>query len=574
MSLDARTLRLRGVPLFAGVSDRHLELLAARVTSTQVRAGEWLFHEGDPGDSLYVVTAGRVDVVVEYPEETVIRTQGSGQTVGELAILTDSPRSTGVRAHRDAELIRLERAEVEQLLLDEPSFGAAITRALAERLHATRTQAPAPVRAPGTIALIPLHEGAPVEQVAAALAAALAALGGVARVDEGAPVSLEMLDRLEQANDRVLLVATAVDAGDPWTAYCLRQADRVVGLATEPPSRRSSNPRLQGCDLAFEAAPSAEPDVERWMAALRPRTTHILRRGQAAGIHRMARRLAGRSLGVVLSGGGARGFAHIGVLEELLAGGYAVDRIGGASMGSMVGSLFAEERAPGEVVRILEAEYVVTNPLVGRTIPLVALSRGERGFAAQRALHGSRRIEGLDINFFCVTADLVGQCQVVHREGLVAVAVSASQALPAFVPPVRDGDRLLVDGAVLNNLPVGPMAAMGEGPVIAVDVSGALPPPRPWRSRIPAPVRRLIVGPAVEWAPPITETVLRSILLGNVATDATARARADLVIAPMLKGVSTMRFNDIETPRAAGRAAARLAIEAGLVDALGVPRSG
>jgi NTE family protein len=190
------------------------------------------------------------------------------------------------------------------------------------------------------------------------------------------------------------------------------------------------------------------------------------------------------------------------------------------------------------------------------------LSRGVRGYAAQHRLHGERHIEGLGVSFYCVSADLATQRLVVHRRGLVAVAVSATQALPAFVPPVKDGDHILVDGGILNNLPVDPMISTGEGPVIAVDVSGALPPPRPPHSRLPL-VRRWIVGPAAEWAPSITETLLRSILLGNVLTDAAARERAHAVIRPTLRGVPTMRFRNLDSIRRLGREAAREAIEDG-----------
>ena len=567
--------QLRGVPLFAGLSDALLERLAARVTQQNLEAGEWLFHEGDPGDSLFVVVAGSLDVVVEQPTPMVIRTMRRGESVGELAIVTDRPRSTGVRAHRDTALIRLERADVEALLLAEPTFGAALTRILGRRLHDNRTPPTQRSTPPATIALLPLHAGAPVIEVADGLTEALRRLGTVARLDGGEALSLETLDRLEQAHDRVLLVARDAGPDDPWTALCLRQADRIIGLATRPGERRgmAADPRLAGADIAFRAAAGVEPDLSGWLQALAPRATHILRTGSTTGIDRMARRLAGRSLGVVLSGGGARGFAHVGVIEELQRAGYVIDRIGGASIGAIVGALFAEQRSADEVAKVLEAEYIRTTPLAGLTIPLVALSKGVRGFAAQHRIHGDRHIEGLDVNFFCVSADLAGQRLVVHRSGLVAVAVSASQALPAFVPPLKDGDRLLVDGAVLNNLPVEPMLAMGEGPVVAVDVSGRLPPPRAPRSRIPAPVRRWIVGPSADWAPLITETLLRSILLGNVATDTAARQSADLVITPSLKGVSTMKFTDVEGPRAAGRDAVRAAVDAGQLDALGVPRA-
>jgi NTE family protein len=565
---------LGGVPLFAALSPSQLDTLARAASTQRLAAGEWLFHEGDAGDSLFVVAAGAVDAVAEGPPPaTLVRTLGRGQCIGELALLTGEPRSLGARARRDSELLRIGRTEFESLLLAEAGFGLALTRVLGDRLRSNRAPVDGSVAPPRLVGLVPLHDGAPVAAVADALTSAFATLGPVARLDPAEPLSLETLDRLESSNDRVLLVATVFDTADAWTAYCLRQADVVVGVASRGRSAADAPvaSALRGCDVAFVADAGVEPDLEAWMGALEPRTTYIVRVGSPVGAERMARRLAGRALGVVLSGGGARGFAHLGVVDELQREGYVIDRLGGASIGAIVGSLFAEGYSADEAAAIMDAEYVRTSPLKGRTIPLVALSRGERGFAAQHRLHGERRIEGLDVNFFCVSADLAAQRQVVHRRGLVAIAVSASQALPAFVPPVQDGDRLLVDGAVLNNLPVQPMLDTGEGPIIAVDISGELPRPRPPRSRMPF-LRRWIVGPAAEWAPPITETVLRSILLGNALTDAIARERADAVIRPVLRGVSTMRFRDLEGVRALGRDAARAAIDDGDLAALPIHR--
>ena len=572
MSVGAVAEDLAAVPLFAELAPEQLVRLAAAAEMRRLQAGEWLFHQGDRGDSLYVVTAGSIDLVAEQGAPTVVRTLGRGQCVGELAILTGEPRLFGARAHRDSELARVSRDDVEALLLAEPSFGLGLTRILAERLRRGPAPADNASAAPRIIALVALHASAPVQRLAGELAEALGGMGSLARADPtDHPLPLSTLDRLESEHDRVLLVATSPSRDDAWTEFCLRQSDRVVAVASLRHDAHAMpvGERLRGCDLAWVGPAGVEPPLAGWMDALDPRTTHIVRSGSQAGVRRMARRLAGRSLGIVLSGGGARGVAHVGVIEELQREGYEVDRIAGASMGGMVGSLFAEQRSADECMAVLDAEYVRTTPLAGRTIPLVALSRGLKGFAAQHRLHGERTIEGLDVNFYCVSADLATQRLVVHRRGLVAVAVSATQALPAFVPPVRDGERLLIDGGVLNNLPVDPMVATGEGPVIAVDVSGALPAPRPPRSRLPF-LRRWIVGPAAEWAPPITETLLRSILLGNVLTDAAARERAHAVIRPRLRGVPTMRFRDLESIRRLGREAAREAIAEGRLAALEV----
>jgi len=575
MTAAAVAQSLGEVPIFSSLSPGQLDRLAETSSAHRLHAGDWLFHQGDPGDSLYVVVAGSIDLVAEQAAPVVVHTLGKGESIGEMALLTGEPRFLGARAHRDAELVRIGRDDFDRLLLSEPGFGLALTRLLGERLRALRIPTEQEAAVPRTVALVPLHPDAPVAEVADELAAGFTALGRLARLDPGEPpAALESFDRLESDNDRVLLVATDSRPDDPWTAFCLRQSDRVVGLVARgwtAGARAPVHEQMRGCDLAYRAPDGVEPDLEGWMAALQPRTTHILRSGSPEGAQRMARRLSGRSLGVVLSGGGARGLAHVGVVEELQREGYVIDRIGGASIGAMIGSLFAEGRSADQAAEVMEEHYVRTSPLAGRTIPLVSLSRGLRGWNAQHRLHAGRRIEGLDVNFYCVTADLAAQRLVVHREGLVAVAVSASQALPAFVPPVRDGERILVDGGVLNNLPVQPMLAMGEGPVVAIDVSTGLPPPRAPRSRMPW-LRRWIVGPAAEWSPPITETVLRSILLGNALTDAAARERADAVIRPNLRGVSTMRFRDLDNVRRLGREAARQAVESGQLDHLPVVR--
>jgi len=564
---------LAAVPLFATLAPEQTARLARSAAMHHLQSGEWLFHQGDPGDSLYVVTAGSIDIVAEQPTPVVVRTLARGQCIGELAVITGETRLFGARAHRDSELARVSRDDVEALLLAEPSFGLAVTRILGERLRWGRSAAENEATSPRIIALVPLHPGAPVAVVAAELASAFEAMGRLASVGPSQPLSLAALDRLEAEHDRVLLTAT--DADDAWLDFCLRQSDRVVGVASRPHDPTAAPPaeRLRGCDVAFVADAGVEPPLQEWMDALDPRTTHILRIGSTSGSRRMARRLAGRSLGVVLSGGGARGLAHVGVIEELQREGYEIDRIGGASIGGMIGSLFAEGRSADECMEVMNAEYVRTTPLAGRTIPLVSLSRGVKGFTAQNRVHGGRHVEGLDVNFYCVSADLATQRLVVHRRGLVALVVSATQALPAFVPPVKLGEHMLVDGGILNNLPVDPMLSTGEGPVLAIDVSGALPPPRPPRPRLPF-LRRWVVGPAAEYAPPITETVLRSILLGNALTDAAARERAHAVIRPNLRGVSTMRFRDLESVRSLGRDAARAAIDEGRLDACAVARTG
>lgn len=554
---------LRGTPLFGGLPDESLDALSRGATDRFLEAGEWLFRQGDSGDALFVVAHGSVEMVVESPDPVVLRIFGRGEALGEPALLTGQPRSVAARARRDSQLICISRDDFDTLLETHPQFAVALVRVLGERLARSRPmEGPqAPLKA---LSLVPLHHGVPIESIADQLAGSLSQFGPVTQLQE----LDRRFSRVESANDWVLLVARSPDVDDQWTRYCVRQADRVIGVATTGQvGAANSQELLRGCDLAFVAPRGVEPDLEGWLDALHPRTAYVLREGETEGVGRMARRLAGKAIGVVLSGGGARGLAHIGVIEELQRSGFHIDRIAGSSMGASIGSLFAEGRTADEVVEVVKEVYVRESPLRGRTIPIVALSRGEKGFAMQQRIHGERRIEGLDIPFYCVSSDLVAQRMVVHRQGLVSIAVSASQALPGFLPPLQDGERMLIDGGIFSNLPVEPMRAAGEGPVIAIDVSGRLPPPGPPRTRVPF-LRRWIAGPAAEWAPNIGETILRSVLLGNVASDAAARELADVVIAPQLGDVPMLGFRLVDTLRQLGSQAARDAMASGALDHL------
>src|SRR4051812_22272973 len=129
---------LKGVPVLSGLSVELLAALTERATMIELPAGEWLFHQGDPGDVLFVVLTGRVEVVIEEPAREVVRVLGRGGVVGELAILTEAPRSAGVRARRDTELLALDRRSFVELLAGDVAFAMSLTRELGMQLRASR----------------------------------------------------------------------------------------------------------------------------------------------------------------------------------------------------------------------------------------------------------------------------------------------------------------------------------------------------------------------------------------------------------------------------------------------------
>jgi NTE family protein len=262
---------------------------------------------------------------------------------------------------------------------------------------------------------------------------------------------------------------------------------------------------------------------------------------------RLARRLSGRSLGIVLSGGGARAFSHIGVLEELTAAGVAIDRVAGVSMGAFIGAMYAAGMDADEMDARCYEDWIRRRPLGDYTFPRHSLIRGARVEAMLERVFGSVAIEELRRGFCAAAADLRNGRLVVSRWGLVVEGVGLSLCMPLLASPQVRGRQLLVDGSLVDNLPIGTMAALGEGPMIAVDVKASF--------------EREGAAPGDARTPSLAETMTRVLLLASSNTSAAARRHADLTIKPRNEGMGLLEFHQLDRAREAGRRAVHEALE-------------
>jgi len=537
---------LAGVPLLAGADAEALEALAADAYPRRVLAGEWLIREGDDAEDLYVVLRGRLRAVAGVDaDRRTLRVLGPGAAIGELALLTGSVRSASVQAVRDSTLLQLGRGRFVELMERDPHFAAAVARELAAQLQLSGGLAAPPTR-PALIALRRLDPGVPLEAVASSLARALSAYGPV-EVLEADAAGTSAVERAEDENAHVLLVDEA--GAGVWSDLCARQADRTLLVATaESPPPGEASP---DADLVV-LGPSSGGALRALLDAVQPRAHHRLASTEPSdpGAARLARRLVGRALGVVLSGGGARGFAHIGALAELEADGIDVDRYGGCSMGSFIAAMAAAGWSARDIRDRCHEELVRHSPFNDYTLPRVALIRSRKAARMFDRLFGEMTIEELAKPLFTVSADLLSSRLVVHRRGSLTEAVGASMSIPGLVPPLSRSGRLLVDGGVLNNLPIDAMADSGEGPIVAVDV-----------------VRRLEVSAEDEPPlPSIMETLSRATVLGSVERAERNRELALLVITPEAQDIPLRDFRALDRAVEAGRAAARAALDAGARD--------
>jgi NTE family protein len=572
--MEDRVTALRGMGLLAGIDAETLGALAEEMREERLEAGSWAFHQGDPPDALVLVASGRMEVVDEAAGH-VLRDVTVGEWTGELGVVSGEPRSAGLRAARDSQLWLISAEAFQQVLDAHPSLQQALLQTLARMLRQSRPMASHHRLA--TIGVVSRRASRSAERTARALADALAAYGSVDMLEppaDGSELSREeatrrlgsTLDSAEAAADWVLLWADG-RSGDGWLSFVLDQSDRVVVVVDEErPVRWDGHlPTLGGrrCDLAIvNAGPSLE-----WWTTFEPASHHLVGSDpNRLALAPLARRVAGRSLGLVMGGGGARGVAHFGVYETLVEAGVPLDRFGGTSAGAISAGAFAMGM-PAEEAMVLARRLLTRSGIVSDyTIPAVSLVRGDRIERAGNQFYGDRLIEQLPKGFFSVSADLVTGQEVVHRRGSLWRAVRASISIPGLMPPVRDGDRVLVDGGLMNNLPADVMAEDPDGQVICVDLRRVYTPSRGFGLlpvQPPAIVRRLVAGTDEE-LPAIQDTLMRSIDLAASARPFEGVPNIAAVVRPDVSAIGLLNFKQFDDAVEAGRVAARRALDAGL----------
>ena len=540
---------LGAAPLLSRLPSSIRERLEAGAQPVTVASGELLFAEGEDAADMYVVTAGLLDV--EHQGE-VVRQVGAGEVLGELALLTGGRRSASVRARRDSHLLRVPHAVFDEVVGADADALRALTGVLASQLQQTAPPARTATPQPRLVAVVALHRGAPALAVAEEIAAQVRRSMSVVLPGE---VGADGLERAERDHDRVVLVAA--DPAAPWWTACVRQADLLIVVAD---SGTAISPDLDlgrhGCDLVLVGPAPGGAQVRAWNEALGAWRITAATGALSSDLRPVAARIARRSVGVVMAGGGARAFAHLGVLEVLEDAGIAVDRVAGASQGSIVAAAYATGVNARTATEMCYEEFVRQNPYNDYTVPTTSLVRGRRTEKALRRQLTGIHIEELPRQFRCVSTDLQSRSTYVHRSGELTSAVMSSISIPGLFPPRRDGDRLLVDGGVLDNLPVRVLTERDEGPIVAVNIGmggDARPPSVDGGSARTAPSRVRI--------PALGETLMRSLFIGSGGALQDARDAGALIVTPASMGVGLLEFHQLDRMVESGRQAGRALLE-------------
>ncbi len=548
--------KLANLPLFHSIDPAVLETIASGLEWFSLPGGQLLFRQGDHDDSLYVVLSGRLGafLIDDEGKEVLIRQMPTGETVGEMAVLSGEPRSATVVALRDSELIRLSKAAFDQLVDAHPKALRFVTDLLVRRLREP-PRLSASAAAPKTIAIFPLNRELAASGFARALAKAFAENNLDATVLDHTSVErpVEWFNNVEDAHDVVLYEAEAEDS--EWTRLCLRQADRVVLLveASRPPSfitptfeAALNNPRRALVELVLYRDESVAPyQTISTLKLFGAGQHHHVRRQAPRDFRRLARMLTGRAIGLVLSGGGARGMAHIGVVRALREAGIELDLFGGTSMGSIVAACGALEWDDKVLRERMHEAFAIENPVGDYTVPMISLARGRKATGLFRRHFREELIEDCPCTYFCVSANLTKGVLKIHRTGPLWLATRASTAIPGVLPPVIEGSDILIDGGIMNNLPIDVMSDMRRGPILAVDVSSDYGFEATIDDIDHRPLWQL-VSHARQGTPNILRLLMAAGTISGYSQVKKLRGHVDLLIEPPLGGVSMLDWKSFD----------------------------
>jgi predicted acylesterase/phospholipase RssA/CRP-like cAMP-binding protein len=586
---------------FAIDDDEALMSTCQSVQWIKLEQGTVLFREGDVSDAVYVVVRGRLAATRgAAPDEVRIGEAGRGEFVGELGLMGQTRRGATLTAARDTVVARMDEKAFNQLVTSQPRMMFQLClRAVARAEDVARDAPPSTVLA---IAISPRLDAEAVVKVIKheldrhgrtyrlwpARVDALLDTPGIfdsARGEIGGIRVSRLVQDFELETDHLVL-ELGPEPG-PWSRRALGMADRLLVITPDDPTAAEVEhlERLLG---------DCRPGLDRTVVIMRrsrtsPPTGSAKIRDLFSGDHvinvesgfdqdlaRVARVAVGKANTLVFGGGGGRGFAHLGVVRAMNELGIPIDIVGGTSIGGVIAATVAEGFTADEATEWARKSFM---RVLDYTLPFVSLVKGKRIAGEAENTWGDREIEDLWLTYFCVSTNLTASSIHLHRRGSVVLAIRATTAIPGVMPPVPFEDQLLIDGGVLNNMPIDIARDMSPGGlVIAADVA----PPAGPRARhdyglsvsgwaaLRSKLRKKSLG-----YPRISAVLMRSMITASMRerNRQLASGLADFYLELDVSGVSMLDFEDPISVSQRGYEAALPALTKWLEGGQGVRRN-
>jgi NTE family protein len=476
------------VSLFGELDEELLTQILNKGKALEMDTGNFLFHQGDRDNSLYIVLSGRFRALAEQSDGILhaLGDIGEGEPIGEFALFMAEPRSASVVAIRKSVVLKLTESQYLEIVASNPAFSTKLTRFVVNRLRRNSLQKHLEVSAKN-IAVINLQSDNDITEYTEAVKAQFESLDvSIQILDHESHANLElqaMYDTLEKHEGLNFLVSSEDHL--EWSRQCIIYADLVV-IATDfyadsglrdierkldLYSNNILNKKIYLLLLHPEDAKFPE-NTRRWFENRKVDLHVHYRKNHGPDIRRFARILANKAIGLVLGGGGAKGFAHLGAIKALYDAGLEIDFLGGTSAGALYGmtgsySDFDKEKIDFYCKESAESKLTSND----YTIPLISIMSGKKMTDYVKKMMGDTYLEDFWVSSYCVSTNYSNSTIKIHERGLAWKQIAASIAIPGIYPPVVIENQLHVDGGVVDNLPIETMFKYPVKHIIAISLS-------------------------------------------------------------------------------------------------------
>ncbi len=499
--------------VFGYLDSSTVDSLLPKLSWIELAGGDFLVRQGDSDTSLYFLISGRLRALHtnSSDQQEILGDVLQGETVGEMAFFTQQLRTADVIALRDSVLVKFTLEAFKAVLQDHPLVSMNMTRLIIER-NQKKSRPRSDLLSARLFSVVGITESVNLHTFAKSLCRHLADHGTVVMISStsvgqhlgDADIAQAMLsdaersrklshhlELLESEYDYVVVVADREVS--EWSRRCMRHSDEVLLVADAQESSQLSAIESSFTDLINQE------NIKNWMTTrstlilLHPQGTRTpsqtkawfkqrdvyrhfhLRVESEADWKRISRTLVGKSIGLVLSGGGARGFAHLGVMRALEEAGMGYDCVGGTSIGAVMAALAAMDLPVQEVIAQARATFKQNPTRDFNFLPVLSLIGGQRmrkliDQSIVNCVGHSIDIEDLWKPYFCITSNYSYAREAIWRRGSLTKTLCASVAIPGALPPIMiDGD-LHIDGGTFNNFPIDVMRQQGVKTIMGVDL--------------------------------------------------------------------------------------------------------
>ncbi|WP_102797033.1 patatin-like phospholipase family protein [Bowmanella denitrificans] len=579
---------------YPNVSAQFLQELIQSAHFTYLKENETLFEAGDSAQVMHFLLSGKIDVYVGGKDN--LKRVGEifhGEAFGEMSLFSNQVRTATLVATRSSSLISLDRQQFDRLSVVFPWLSTYVVSSLIDRIKKQNEKVRRTTQPINRLVLVCTKDEA--RRTVTRLMESLeeSPFAGFTEqdisrrfnyrplLDISHSALIDHLDEREQSSAINLYFSNL--ESDDWTKICLERADEVWLVADADHSPKQVANWLEKYSAMFSWQKQKkflvliQPDVARiratneWLAQLQVKQHFHLQAASGQCTERFRRYLTDQSVGLVLGGGGARGFAQIGIFKAMEEAGIKVDWVGGTSMGSIMGGWIAMGWESERIIEAIRRFFVSVNPLGDYTLPMISLSKSQRLDTLLHQGFGDALIEDMAIPYFCVSSDMSTAQERDHEMGLLWRAIRASVSIPGVIAPVIDGGHYLVDGGLFNNLPCDLMRQRNRGPVIAIDVS----PDEDYLTQleqVPSPWQLLVnkvLGREQPKVPSILYTLLRSSMLASTHKQRANREMVDFFIQPKIDNVGMLDFRRAEQIIAVGYREGVAYLQKGMLEQIG-----